>query len=320
MMEGVRDLLFGTEGIAWLQQTFGLGHAIAFHLLSLLGDTWGMVLVVGVALWLFGRETAYTVIGIVVLGAVTKVALTEAFSTPRPRGPDIVVYDPLPVGSFPSGHVYEAVGPWGLLYAMGHVPLAVPVVAALLVGLGRLYLGAHHPVDVLGGIVFGVLLVWGYHRLWPRAWGWLSRRSPRFFAALALVLLAGIVGWLAVAGGYPRRYEIVGLALGAVVGIPLERRWVCFRPAPVQGRVRLAKLGIGAAGIALALLLDRSASPDALLLGTATAGAATLWAVLGAPALFVRLGWSAPAHEALPEDAAALGRPAQRSRLSARSS
>lgn len=292
-MEGIWSSLFGNEPIAAVQHFFGLGHPVPFHAFSLLGDTWGMILVVGIAFWLFGREQLYATTGIVLVGAVSKVLLTLVFHQTRPRGAGIVVYEHLEVSSFPSGHVYETVGPWGLLYASGCISFMVVSLMVVLVSLGRLYLAAHYLGDVLGGIIFGCVLVWGYRRLWPRVRSWLGELSFRLYAVVAGAIIVGTLVWTSVAGGHPRRYEVVGILIGAAIGLPLQRRYVQFIPGHCTTLQRALKILVGGLGIATLLLLDRSAPEHALLLGTATAGLATLWALVGAPLLFTRLGWAA---------------------------
>jgi undecaprenyl-diphosphatase len=292
-MEGIWGLLFGNEPIAAVQHFFSLGHPLPFRIFSLIGDTWGMILVVGVAFWLFGREHLYATTGIVLVGAITKVLLTLIFQQTRPRGPGIAVYEHLEVSSFPSGHVYETVGPWGLLFALGCISFAMVSLMVALVSLGRLYLAAHYLGDVLGGIVFGLVLVWAYHKLWPALRSWLLRRSLMFYMAVAGVILAGALLWISLVGGHPRRYEVGGILIGAAIGLPLEGHYVQFVPSPLTPLQRALKLLVGVLGIAAFLLLDRAAPEDALLLGTATAGLATLWALLGAPLFFIRLRWAA---------------------------
>lgn len=291
-MTDLLPLLFGTEPIRWIQQFFGFGHPAPFRVFSLLGDTWGMILVVGVAFWLFGRERLYATVAIVAVGAATKVLLSMVFHQTRPSGPGIVVYEHLSVSSFPSGHVYETVGPWGLLAVLGCVSFAVAAAVVVLVGLGRLYLGTHYLGDVLGGIVFGAALVWAFHRYWPAAQGWLARRGSTFYAFLAGAVVAAALGWITFVGGHPRRWEVAGIVIGASVGLPLEYRYVRYSRGPGGWTRAMLKTVIGLAGIAGMLLLDRSASEDALLLGTITAGLATLWAVLGAPLVFAQPGWT----------------------------
>lgn len=50
------DLLFGPEPIAAVQRLFGPGCVPFFELVSLLGSNWGVVLGLGIAVWLGGRR------------------------------------------------------------------------------------------------------------------------------------------------------------------------------------------------------------------------------------------------------------------------
>jgi membrane-associated phospholipid phosphatase len=291
MMDGITTLLFGTEPIQWIQQFFGLGHPLPFRIFSLLGDTWGMILIVGVALWLFGRERLHATAAAVVTGAAAKVLLSTVFQQERPRGDGIVVYERLEVSSFPSGHVFEAVGPWGLLFALGCISLGLAALVVVLVGVGRMYLGAHFLGDVLGGIVFGVAFVWLFHRGWPGTQGWLHRRPAGFYTAAAACASVGCAAWMLLVGGGPRRWEVAGIVIGGVLALVLEHRFVAYAPGRDSRARMAAKLVVGLIPIVVMLLLDRGLPEDARLPGLFTAGFATLWAVAGAPVLFAWLGW-----------------------------
>lgn len=285
MMDGMR-WLFGEGFIAWVQHVFGLGHPLPFRLLSLLGDTWGIIFVAGLAFWLFGRRALYAVVGIVVVSAATKLAMTDLFGMARPDGAGIVVYDRLEMGSFPSGHVYQGVAPWGLLYALGYVRLWVPASVALLVGLGRIYLGAHYLGDVLAAVAFAAALALLHARITVPVLAWLRERADLVRIGLAAAaIVATLVAWQLSGGAGPRRYEIYGMVVAAAVALPLEGRLVRYRPATrsIAGRSLVVLLGM--AGIVACLAWDRSQHDGALLLGSATAGLATLWALLALPAL-----------------------------------
>jgi membrane-associated phospholipid phosphatase len=290
-MDGITTVLFGTGPIRWIQQLFGLGHPLPFRIFSLLGDTWGMILIVGVAFWLFGRERLHATAAVVATGAAAKVLLSSVFRQERPRGAGIVVYERLEVSSFPSGHVFEAVGPWGLLFALGCISLGLAALAVVLVGVGRMYLGAHFLGDVLGGIVFGVAFVWLFHRAWPGAHRWLRRRPAGFYTAAAAGAAAGCAAWMLLAGGGPRRWEVAGIVVGGAVALVLEHRHVAYAPGRDSNARMAVKVIVGLLPIAAMLLLDRSLPDDARLPGLFTAGFATLWAVAGAPVVFARLGW-----------------------------
>lgn len=291
MMDALGELLFGTGPIRAVQDFFGPGIPLPFLIVSLLGDTWGIIFAVGLAFWVVGRRTGYAVAGIAVLAAASWLVLSGLFGVPRPGGPEIVVYERIRAGAFPSGHVCHAVSVWGLLYVLGHAPLLAPALIVLLVSVGRLYLGAHYLADLLGGLILGLLIVWMYGRLWPKAWPWLSARRWPFYLGLAFAGLAVGVVWLLALGDQLRRLEVAGMTIGAAVGLPLERRHGGHRAAPAAGTERTARVVIGGLGIAVLAIASRGLSPDAPW-PSVLAGLGVVWAILGAPALFRRVGLS----------------------------
>ena len=84
--------------------------------------------------------------------------------------------EPGEAGSFPSGHTVHAVLYLGVVWSLLAPRLpegrhrqalaALFVVAVLLTGLSRIYLGRHWPSDVLGGLLVGSVALWA---LWKAA-------------------------------------------------------------------------------------------------------------------------------------------------------
>lgn len=68
--------------------------------------------------------------------------------------------------SFPSGHAFGGAVVFGLLaylaatYISGALA-AVLVALIIIIGLSRIYLGAHYPTDILAGWALGSLFLWG---------------------------------------------------------------------------------------------------------------------------------------------------------------
>ena len=278
------DVLFGNGPIRAVQEWIGLGHPEPFRWLALLGDTWGIVAVLGVAFWLYSRETAYALIGAIALGAVSKLLLSMAFTVPRPTGEEIVVYEQIEISSFPSGHVYQTLIPWGVLYVRERLPLIIPVLVVSVVALSRLYLGVHYLGDLVFAVLFGLFFVWAYARLFPRVEGWLYRRSTWFYASLvglgAAGVLASILFWVDTA----RRWEILGLVLGAGLALLVERRAVGYRP-PTQRSYRAATLAVGFLGLFLFALVNRNLADVWQAAHFITAFLLALWTLLAVPAL-----------------------------------
>jgi membrane-associated phospholipid phosphatase len=92
--------------------------------------------------------------------------------------------------SFPSGHATIAGAViMGLLLARRRLAFALATVFGLLLCFGRIYTGMHYPFDVLGGLVFGALVV---AVLWPVAVALLTRFDQLLLATpLAPLVAAG---------------------------------------------------------------------------------------------------------------------------------
>lgn len=101
------------------------------------------------------------------LSVVVAVALKTVFAALffRER-PDLVSPDLLPLDpqSFPSGHVLVSMTLAVSLFLSGMRTLGgVLIGGAVLVGVGRVLVGAHFPTDVLGGILFAACIAWLLH-------------------------------------------------------------------------------------------------------------------------------------------------------------
>lgn len=121
--------------------------------------------------------------------------------------------------SFPSGHSVTAAVFWGvLLWFRGGLPWrALCTAMALAVGLSRVALGVHWPVDVAAGLAGGALAV-------PLG-AWLAARlrgamtAPRLHLALVLVAAVLAVSLLFDDGGYLAAAGLLRLTGGLVLAV-----------------------------------------------------------------------------------------------------
>jgi len=70
--------------------------------------------------------------------------------------------------SFPSGHVTFFFGLAMFIYFYNKKAGWVMFVGGFLIGLARIYVGVHYPLDILGGMVLGILVGWWMYRLSKR--------------------------------------------------------------------------------------------------------------------------------------------------------
>jgi undecaprenyl-diphosphatase len=142
--------------------------------------------VAGAAILLFGfgaRREAVVVLLAVLVEQVVKVTIKEIIARPRPTSQEGVkiFIQAKEVYSFPSGHTVHYVVFFGFLWYLtfrlvGARRLRWPLLAVLgaliaLVGLSRVYLGAHWPSDILGGYLLGGAILTAtvcFYRWWRR--------------------------------------------------------------------------------------------------------------------------------------------------------
>ncbi len=254
-----------------------------FQLITMLGEQWAVVLVLGFAYWIYdkeiGKELAFTLL---VSGLCNNV-LKGIFRFERPIGQEGIrtLRQHTATGySFPSGHSQNAASLYlfparrkgGWLY-----PAAIAV--SLLVGLSRLYLGVHYPKDVAAGLVLGAAAVFICPVLW--------RRSPH---EKMLALLAGACLLPALLLGQRDLYKAFGLLLGFWGGTVFEQKFVGFSIPVGAGKKAVRLLGGLALCGAVSLLLKLTL-PDAVLWDTVRYAVLAFCAIGFYPFLFSWAGF-----------------------------
>jgi membrane-associated phospholipid phosphatase len=130
-------------------------------------------------LWLLARRLAAIWLVAALAVSLSNSGVKVLVDRPRPSGHLVDVSEKVSGPSFPSGHVTASVLVYGFIFYLAGLfiparPLRLLVQASCLViivltALQRVHVGAHWPSDVLGGLLFGGLvlsfLIWSYHRL-----------------------------------------------------------------------------------------------------------------------------------------------------------
>jgi undecaprenyl-diphosphatase len=143
-----------------------------------------LILVTAAAFWAVRlRLEALFIVALPAVSSVLNVAIKLLVARPRPTAKLVEIFQHASGHSFPSGHVMSYVAFWGLLFSLGiilfkrdrwwhYVLLIVSALFVILVGPSRIYLGDHWASDVLGGYLFGSLLLgiglWIYLKLKER--------------------------------------------------------------------------------------------------------------------------------------------------------
>ena len=282
---------FGPEPILWIQRTLGPGWARPFEILTDLGTTWGLILVAGIVLWLWGRKPLYGLLALAGVEAVAKTAIASIVSSPRPSAAGIIKYQQIEAfSSFPSGHVSSATAMSTYLGFIGRIPLSVGVTVGIVIAITRLYLGVHWVIDVVAGLGLGMGLAWIVARFQGPIAAAAERVPFAVWAGFGAVLLVGGAALvLRGLGPVPPRWTALGFVAGLGAALPLERRYVQYEPGTPGVRRGLVLVALGSPVVLGCLWAARRAGEEALLMHGVMAFVATLWALLGAPALINRM-------------------------------
>jgi len=151
-----------------------------FSAITWLGNGW--IIFAVVAIFFAVKRPDYLhqhlpwIIGVMLLSGLCVFALKKTIPRPRPLtdfAPLIeagkvhihVLGEQLRYRSFPSGHTQTAfaAGVYLSLLLPRWTPLFIAL--AIAVGLSRIYVGSHFPLDVIGGCAVGVALAFGTWRL-----------------------------------------------------------------------------------------------------------------------------------------------------------
>ncbi len=280
------------ENIVRVQEFFGSTWELPFRLVTYLGDSGLILIMVAATFWVLGRHVTYATLATVMIGAALGSAIKVLTDVPRPAHPDLILYESGTSPSFPSGHTFLAISFWGSLVFLGVIRTMVAIVIVLLVMTSRLFLGVHYLADMFVGLALGLLAVTIGYAVVKLVLERLTREQA------AMLMAAGLFGsliMLPVTGDFPLGWEILGGLLGAGVGTVIESRWIKFSPSSGSWSDQVTRLAIGAGGIVMFVLLGsllRDLGGPAFVRAMLFFGAG-LWAMLATPYLLDRLGHNA---------------------------
>lgn len=219
--------------------------------------------------WCLDKKRGYIFLMIGFIGITVNQVLKLTFRIPRPwvKDPNFTVVESAieeATGySFPSGHTQNVADTFGCIaYSAKRLWVRIAsVVLILLVGLSRMYLGVHTPLDVGVSIAVAAVLVLGLYPLLER----LFQKDKNVIVALGITVLLSI-GFVLytelfpfpadidphnLASGQKNAYTMLGCSLGLLAACLADQKWLHFKnEAPLPGQI--GKLAVGA-GLALAI-------------------------------------------------------------------
>ncbi len=219
------DWLFGNAAFFWIATWAHPVLDVFFKVVTDLGYPLFYYLLIAPLFWVVDRRRSMVLFLLLLFAALVNSEAKLFFNTPRPDPGLVRVLDLRPIqsgsASFPSGHAQIAVVFWGYLAYWAGRRWFTWVAGFLIVAIAfsRIYLAAHFPIDVIGGLTLGMASL----AVVP----WLERWANTDFAMRLPARIA--VAMLAVAlmfqSGDAARINIAGclLAFVAMYTLPPPR-------------------------------------------------------------------------------------------------
>lgn len=229
------------EIIKFLQSFSSPVLDVFFTLATILGEDIFYTLVLCIIFWCINKKLGYRLGFSLFLSISFNSAVKEIINSPRPIGIEGIVSKRVETAtgmSFPSGHTQGVTTFWGsfCLFFKKRWLYILSTFIIVLVGISRLYLGVHWPVDVVGGIIFGILCV---------ILGDYLVKNEKYKTMTVIVLIMVLSLFFLNSSNYVKS---VSMFSGFMLGLILEKKYINFSvnaSLPVQ----FLKLLIGIAGI-----------------------------------------------------------------------
>ncbi len=283
---------WGIQVIVGVQQFRAPALDAVMRAFTFLGNEEFYILLMPFLLWCVDFRMGLRLGVIFLLSVVLNGVLKDALAQPRPfeLNPAVGV-DRAEGGGLPSGHAQSAVVVWGTVagWTRSRWVQVVAILLIFFIGLSRVYLGVHFPTDVIAGWVIGAVLLGIFVAVLPAA-----LRAANALGR-GLQVLAALVLPAALAALHPTRDIVaaMGVLAGTGIGVGLAHRAFGFSAAgPWPQRVARFLLGgviVAALYVGLREAFPGDTSPYYFVFRFIRYGSLGLWAVLGAPWLFVRL-------------------------------
>lgn len=305
-------------------QAMGDWLVLPMRFFSFLGTEEFYILFMPVLYWCLDASLGIRVGVIMLLGSGLNLILKIPFTGPRPYWVSTEVkalWAEIYFG-IPSGHAQQAVTIWGSIaaYLRRRWAWGIAVFLMVMIGLSRVFLGAHFVLDMVAGWIVGGLLLWLYLRYWDPLVASTARQSLGTQVLYAFLVSAGIVilGWIAVntKGDFvlPEAWianaarigdeEIAPFTLSGIItsagtlfGLLAGVAWMASRTGwQVTGSAwkRAARYLVGLLGVlglwyGLGMIFPRGESLVPYILRFIRYTLLGLWVAAGAPLLFMKL-------------------------------
>lgn len=271
--------------LIWFENIRNDGLTVFFTSVTILAEQLFLVSILAILYWFVDKSKAKRLAWFLLLSSAGNGIVKNIVRMPRPY--EMGVVKPLRIetatsSSFPSGHTQAATSFWtgSMLILKTKISVILGSAMILLTALSRLYLGVHWPMDVLGGIGFGLICVYFADQLLT------EEASISKWHILGIGILCFLV---AIFDLDEDLCDAVAALLGLCIGCYLEQIYIQFEIATELKKNVIRGL-IGLVGAGLIYFIWERVFADIKILDMIKNILLLIWVTAGAPYAFKYAG------------------------------
>ncbi|EPY7702769.1 MULTISPECIES: phosphatase PAP2 family protein [Bacillus cereus group] len=248
------DMLF----LEWIISLEGSVLTALFKLVSIIANETLYLIVISISYWCVSKRKAFHMIVMLCFSGYIGIVIKEFMKIPRPYTYDGIqsLYEKSAASySFPSTHVQLATTFWGsfMILCKKRIIWMIGIVFIILVSISRLYLRVHWLSDIIGAVLFSVIVVYLYTKV-------TMGLSDRKFILLQRIILA-VSLIMYVMTSQVDNLKLLGVLTGSTIGIMLENHFINMNESN-DFKMQVVKTVLGLSILLVVQLLLKKVIPD----------------------------------------------------------
>ncbi|AJG57054.1 TPA: phosphatase PAP2 family protein [Bacillus cereus] len=258
------DMLF----LEWMTSLEGSVLTTFFKLVSSLANETLYLVIISFLYWCVSKRKAFHMIVMLCFSGYIGIMVKEFMKIPRPYTYDGIeaLYEKSAAGySFPSTHVQLSTTFWGsfMILCKKRIVWIIGIIFIILVAISRLYLRVHWLSDIIGAVLFSVIVVYLYTKV-------TMGLSDRNFILLQRIILA-VSLIMYVMTSQVDNLKLLGVLTGSTIGIMLENHFINMNESN-DFKMQVVKTVLGLSIMLIMQFILKKVIPDMYYLRYAVTG------------------------------------------------
>ncbi|MDF9615563.1 phosphatase PAP2 family protein [Bacillus cereus] len=254
--------------LEWMTSFEGSVLTTFFKLVSSLANETLYLVIISFLYWCVSKRKAFHMIVMLCFSGYIGIMVKEFMKIPRPYTYDGIeaLYEKSAAGySFPSTHVQLSTTFWGsfMILCKKRIVWIIGIIFIILVAISRLYLRVHWLSDIIGAVLFSVIVVYLYTKV-------TMGLSDRKFILLQRIILA-VSLIMYVMTSQVDNLKLLGVLTGSTIGIMLEKHFININESN-DFKMQVVKTVLGLSIILIMQFILKKVIPDMYYLRYAVTG------------------------------------------------